>query len=704
MSIRQTGRRAHDGRADRRDRLESPWGPFQSCPQAGCDEVAASDNRVREPYLRVRARDRIAFTVPPFWRFLWFTAALLLVAALVVGVTPALCGHDQAYDSRLENRFPLRGWEQTLHGGDVNKANDDAMKLSSPVRLLSQTAVPFASLTDIATAAPSFSALHFVSDQGNADAGGEPATASTVRSETPAAGQNATPPDADPPSAAVGLEASTRSPPSDSAGAGSQPETTPTGQTNDRVSARTAGEGGPQQLLELYGIDESQLRLIRDDTPLGTDDEETLERFLYRIPRFPLFLLERWGKEPGELSDWLESPINHRADARRVEGRVVLVEKRELSMEAASRYEFEQYYVVTLQPTDSGLRWLICTREIPVAWPIGETMNEPAAAVGLFFKVGPSPGGKTDLVLVSPRVAWYPEQTQPTNGLSADQIVLARLGMDIGLWDTVTGLQRKPIQAEDREAFFQLMRAVSRSRPGQLAGPLRRGVEFAPLLQDPLSQQGRFATVEGTVRRIAKVHIEEPELQERFGLKHYFQVDMFVPLDRLSIRLGENAVGQEGPAFNNTYPVTICVLKLPAGVREGDDLDQFLRVQAVFFKLWAYRSEYMSSFDDRQLQIGPLMIGLEPEWVPRPQPPTAPWGPMIIVLFGFSLLLVWFSAIRWSRSDKKFEQSVMRRQFEPEGGQSLNDVGLQARSGPDFSHLPTRETKPESKPSDNNSV
>jgi hypothetical protein len=630
---------------------------------------------------------------------------MLLVAILVAGAMPTLGGNEPAFPARLENQFSRTGWERASQGGDVDKASETASQLATQVWSLPQTADASESLTDIAIAAPALVATHFISDQGNADSQteAEPATAATTRPETSRADQNSTQPDASQPAAAMPLESSSRSPASDSAGGRSDSEAAPTDTTNQAVPARISGEGGPQQLLELYGIDESQLRLIRDDTPLGADDEETLERFLYRIPRFPLYLLERWAKDPGELSDWLENPADYRADARRVEGRVVLVEKRKLFIEAASRYEFEHYYVVTLQPADTGLRWLICTREIPAAWPIGETMNEPAAAVGLFFKVGPSPGGKTDLVLVSPRVAWYPEQAQPTKGLAADQIVLAKLGMDLGLWDAVSGLQRKPIQAEDREAFFQLMHAVSRSSPGQLAGPLRRGVEFAPLLQEPLGQQGRFATVEGTVRRIAKVYIEEPELQERFGLTQYFQVDMFVPLDRLSIRLGETAVGKDGPAFNNTYPVTICVLKLPPGVREGDDLDQFLRVQAVFFKLWAYRSEYMSSFDDRQLQIGPLMIGLEPVLVPRPKPPTAPWGPMIIVFFGFSLLLVWFGAIRWSRSDKKFERSVMRRQFEPEGGRSLNDVGLQARSGPDFRHLPTRETQPESNPSEHDS-
>ena len=577
---------------------------------------------------------------------------------------PISCGHD--------SRWLLRGTEQLPAA---------SLDLSAPVAVFADGTIAVnTTRADGETPPPTPT---------SANAALSSDASSTNGSAIPASAQPGEP-------AAPRSEPAPRPEAPDATTAKSEPPTPSSATFSRPATAASTSESTPQQLLELYGIEESQLRLIRDDAPLGEDDEETLERILYRIPRFPLHLLERWAKDQPERSDWLESPAAHRADAVRVEGRAVLVQKRELPVEAAARFEFDHYYLVTMEPTlpaDEGLRWQVCTRQIPQAWTVGAPLDEPAAAVGLFFKAGPSPGGITDMVIVAPRVAWYPDRPEPSKQVSPDHVILAKLGMDRGLWDAIGPVQRKPILAEDREAFFQLMAAVSRSTPGQLQGPLRRGVDFGPLLQDPVSQQGQFATVEGTVRRIAKVHVNEPELQERFGIQHYYQVDMFVPLDRLSIRLGETSASQEGPAFNNTYPATVCVLKLPAGVQEGDDLELFLRIEAVFFKLWAYRSEYMSSFDDRQLQIGPLLIGLVPKLVTQPAPSPPPWGPIVGVVFGISLLLAWFGAIRWSRGDKKFERSVMRRQLAPQ--QSLNEVGLQARSEPDFSRLPPPSSDPD---------
>ena len=49
-----------------------------------------------------------------------------------------------------------------------------------------------------------------------------------------------------------------------------------------------------------------------------------------------------------------------------------------------------------------------------------------------------------------------------------------------------------------------------------------------------------------------------------------------------------------------------------------------LRVPAVFLKLWAFRTQYVASFDRRQLQLGPLLVGCCPELIP---PPTDRFSP-----------------------------------------------------------------------------
>jgi hypothetical protein len=120
-------------------------------------------------------------------------------------------------------------------------------------------------------------------------------------------------------------------------------------------------------------------------------------------------------------------------------------------------------------------------------------------------------------------------------------------------------------------------------------------------------------------------------------------------------------------------------------MREGDDLRQEVRVAAVYFKLWSYRSEYISSFDDRQLQISPMLIGRELELIER-QSATNPWfGVILGVLFLAVLGVTWFGLWRTGRNDDRFEKDASRRRNQLREDQSLDDI--EASDGPDFSNL-----------------
>ncbi len=439
----------------------------------------------------------------------------------------------------------------------------------------------------------------------------------------------------------------------------------------------------PSELLELYGIAESQLNMLADGEALGADDEETLVRILYKMPRFPLDALQRWAAPRLDVAAFVAAPLDHRSDAVRLVGRAKQIRQVDLPAEIVERFEFSKYYVVTIESSDPPCRLEVCTRAVPELWKIG-TLDEPVSAMALFLKIGDSSIAPT-LVFVAPRVAWHPDRIDEARFVYADHLLLANLGMDIGLFDAVRGRNRKGIESVDSECFYQLLAAVGRAKSGQLSQAAEHDPQFGPLLQSPRTKQGRIFSFRGTARRVTRILVGEKDLQERFGFDHYFQVDIFVSLGDWKVRLGDPAASEDVPTFSNDYPITVCIRQLPLGMQEGDDLRQEVRVAAAYFKLWSYRSEYVSSFDKRQLQISPMLIGRELQLVET----GSKRNPWVGVIAGFMFLAVigitWYGLWRSGRNDRRVAQEAIQRRARLSDGQSLNDI--EASDGPDFSNL-----------------
>ena len=188
--------------------------------------------------------------------------------------------------------------------------------------------------------------------------------------------------------------------------------------------------------------------------------------------------------------------------------------------------------------------------------------------------------------------------------------------------------------------------------------------------------------VRGTVRRILSVRVGDEDIQERFGIDHYYQMDVFIPLHNQAVRMGKDEASK---TFKNSYPVTICVRHLPPGLPASPDLTEEIAVPAAFLKLWAYRSQFVASI--AELPVRPMFIGTTPTVIDL-TPPQDPFA-SIAVAGGFLLVLVaiWFLLWRSSRSDLNFSRSVLQRQHELKQGESLDSDSFAARDGPDFSNL-----------------
>ncbi|MEX0819541.1 MAG: hypothetical protein WD070_08100, partial [Pirellulaceae bacterium] len=356
-------------------------------------------------------------------------------------------------------------------------------------------------------------------------------------------------------------------------------------------------------------IDDSQLAGFADGEPLGIQDEETVRRILYSMPRMPLSDLDRWAQPTENLSALLSAPNDHRADTFLIRGRTTRIERVAILPEAIERLGFEHYFRVHADIDASPHAAVLCCREIPDAWASGHVLGEPIRAYGLFLKLGAGDASRTEFAFATPHIGWLPSEPNATTGVTADLAYLASLGMDISLFDDVRPLNRKPVTQADRECFYQLLATFGKADADAARSHTSRPVELAPLLQQPETQHGRLMIVRGTARRAMLIRVDDQDIRERFGIDHYYQIDIFIRLGDQVVRLGKQG-DAESPTFTNSYPVTVCVLQLPPDLPEGTDIREEVSIPAACFKLWAYRSRFVSAYDQKQLQVSPMFIGV----------------------------------------------------------------------------------------------
>jgi len=455
----------------------------------------------------------------------------------------------------------------------------------------------------------------------------------------------------------------------------------------DAVRPPTPPLSSAREMLELFSIDASHIRQLEDGRPLVIDEDETLFKILYRMPFFGLDKIAAWAKTDVAWSELAQDPATYRLEVFPVEGRVTQVQSIELPPETAERLEYGRYFRVRLQLADSPHSALICCRAVPAAWEMAGKLDERGSCLGLFLKTGGEEGGAAELVFAAERVAWLAEQPNPSLGVTPDLVYLAGLGMDVGLFDAVRKTNRRPIAGDDRECFYQLLAAMKRANPPDVFGRAQSMPDVTPLLTESENQHGRLLSLLGTALRVQRIAIDEPEIRERFGIDHYYQVDIFVSLGNTEIRFEQKGDQKEAPVFRNSYPVTCCTPDLPAGLPARDDIAVPVRFAGVYFKLWPYKSDYVASFDQRQRQVSPLLIATTPRVVKFDDSASnlVGWiggiGCLLLVLI--AAFYIWFPR----RGDRQAEEQLLRPKLELGTASSLNDLGIEARGQPDFSGL-----------------
>lgn len=260
----------------------------------------------------------------------------------------------------------------------------------------------------------------------------------------------------------------------------------------------------------------------------------------------------------------------------------------------------------------------VLTSSVPQAWlspnqPDG--LNEQTAAEGVV--VVPASGDQP-LMIAASSLARLP--TTPTGGPeSEDWALLARHGFDVSLIEAIRGRNGKPLVADDQVAFYELLRAadhIGRESPAPLPQ-----IDAGRLLREAPAKIGRRVRLPCQSMRVTRVGVENAGLRERLGSDHYWQIDAMGDLGNLTIRIESGRAGAEPAVFENRFPISIVVLRLPAflepfvSASEGGSatrndvalVSRRLLIDGFFYRLWAYENDRMDRLGDAQ-QIGPLIM------------------------------------------------------------------------------------------------
>ena len=431
------------------------------------------------------------------------------------------------------------------------------------------------------------------------------------------------------------------------------------------------GLASPRQLLDLFGIDESHLRFLIDGEAILAEDIDVVSKILMRFPDLGQKNILRWVSPTVPWEELVREVEKHRVDFFRVEGIVRRVERQKIIPEAATLYGFDHFFWVLVE-TPGRQRVQIATRTIPSSWRLDRPISEPVAATAMYLKHAVQQDGTGFYLFASGRIEWYPrapsEDLQVNEGMAA----LAGMGMDVSLFDDVRSRNRRSIGAQEQDCFYRLLELLEKDIQPLAIKP--GAIELTGLLRSPGKHHGDYLEARGTVRRITRIEVPDEDLQLRFGIRHYYQLDLFLPLGDKTIQIKLNPDDEQGLKFTSQFPLVACVTRLPPqlvtaqkqleqGTYAGKMLNESILIRGFFFKIWGYSSSFSSTGDKPRRQLSPMILAFEPKVVPQENHRDSPLAVTLSLGFAALLLGIWMFVWRSGRKDHLLLKE--RREQEP---------------------------------------
>ncbi len=422
----------------------------------------------------------------------------------------------------------------------------------------------------------------------------------------------------------------------------------------------------PRELLRLLDIGPSELDSFVDGQPISASDEEAFMKVLFRMPQIGLDDIARWSQHPVAWKSLQTDPGPQRGEFFLFKGRVHTILKKSVRSKLAALFSFGNYYEVHIK-TDSTTEVIAYTRTIPQAWHGRQHLDQRCRVSGMFLKLGTAVDGQPRFMFATRRIGWLPDRPSAELGIGPSQVLLGNLGMDVGLFDAVRARDGKPINAGERACFYALLRAAGRASADDLARHANP-MQLATVLQPPAQLHGEVLRLRGSVRRITRVVVNEHDIQQRYGIDHYYQLDVLVPLGDAEIQITGGAKGKSGPVYRTNFPFTCCALAIPDAWRAlvgKEEANVPAVLDGFFFKLWAYSNPYVASFDPRQRQLSPMLMLHEP--IPARLAGTRNRSLDLAMGVGFIAVLAGIWGIIWwlGRTDRKHASVLVRKRLEP---------------------------------------
>lgn len=414
----------------------------------------------------------------------------------------------------------------------------------------------------------------------------------------------------------------------------------------------------------LFGADvcsaDSAISLLSGfDTPrieaaypaIDDDSAGELAKLVYRLLSLDTQALQaRVGDGPSELGD-----------AMIVEGKIQNISALKVPSRLVEFLELSRLQLLDVD-TDQGQLQVVTT-----ALPADAKPGDRVSGVGILIE------DASVTAMATARLRWFPKSPQ-----SEGWKLLSESGLDVSLLAEAGSRSRKPLLAEDGDAFYSLLAATaSVAQRTQLPEP--QTVEPVTLLSEPDGLVGQWLRMDLETVQVTRIAVNEPHRQSQLGSDHYYQIDAVGDLNNVVVKI-QRPDGEVGSPimFENRYPVSMVIRELPEflkqqiRVQEGGDavlceIKVLVRADVFFYRLWSYSTEFMSQMGGGD-QFGPLLVAAR---IHNRQPTsTDPAGVGLIGwIAAFGVVSAIIATWLWNRRTSERDAEIRRKRKERESEQ-----------------------------------
>lgn len=386
----------------------------------------------------------------------------------------------------------------------------------------------------------------------------------------------------------------------------------------------------------LSGFDAERLQTVyppRDETSAGE-----LAKLIYRLRTIDASALQdRAG----------EAPEGQLGDAIIIEGQIGQIKRLQVPQPLVEFIELSHLYLVDVQTGDATVR--VVTADFPTeAQP-----QDRVSGAGVVIETAPTDGAADNHVvaIAAPRLSWFPATARRVGWQ-----LLSDEGVDVSLIADVSARDRRPLLAEDGDAFYSMLAAAAAiSKRDDIPQPTP--ADPVMLLSDSRDLGGEWLRMNLETVQVTRIAVTEPTRQAQLGSDHFYQIDAVGDLGKTVVKM-RRLPGDPGPPaiFANRYPVSVVVRDLPEFLsqairaREGgdaivSDVRMMIGVDVFFYRLWSYSSDFMSQHGGLD-QFGPLLIGArfrnrEPTMDDPAGVSTIGWIAAIAVISAIVAAVIW---------------------------------------------------------------